>query len=169
MKKLLNTPLTINDIEFRVQSITAKGAIILPYKNARVDMQRLDEAVGAVNWQREHRIINGQNYCVVSIYDETKNAWVSKMDVGTESNTEAVKGAASDAFKRTCFNWGIGRELYDYPLIFIKLKHEEIANQKGITYNLRNWKWKSRFANGKLVYLGGHDGKTIRYEYGSRS
>jgi len=165
---LLTKPLTIDEIEFRVQSINAKGAIILPYKDARADMIRLDEAVGANNWKREHKVINGHNYCIVSIWDQDKNQWVDKMDVGTESNTEAVKGEASDAFKRACFNWGIGRELYDYPLIFVKLTNEELANTKIFQYRLRDWKWHSEFDNGKLTYLGAHDGKTIRFEYGKR-
>jgi len=169
MKKTLTTPLTIDEIEFRVQSINAKGAIILPYKDARADMNRLDEVVGEVNWQREHKMIDGNNYCIVSIWDQSKDRWVSKMDVGTESNTEAVKGGASDAFKRACFNWGIGRELYDYPLIFVKLTNEERANSKLFQYGLRNWRWHSEFDDsGKLTYLGAHDGKTIRFEHGKR-
>lgn len=168
MKKL-TTPLTIDEIEFRVQSINAKGAIILPYKDARADMIRLDEAVGSLNWKREHVVIDGNNYCIVSIYDSEKQQWISKMDVGTESNTEAVKGQSSDAFKRACFNWGIGRELYDYPLIFVSLTNEERANTKIFQYQLRNWKWHSEFdSNGKLTYLGAHDGKKLRYEYGKR-
>ena len=46
--------------------------------------------------------------------------WVCKEDTGTESNTEAEKGLASDSFKRAGFNWGIGRELYTAPLIYVK-------------------------------------------------
>lgn len=167
--KELTRPLSIDEIEFRVQSINAKGAIILPYKDARADMNRLDEAVGAANWKREHQVIDGHNYCIVSIWDDTKNQWVSKMDVGTESNTEAVKGEASDAFKRACFNWGIGRELYDYPLIFVQLTNEEKANNKMFQFGLRKWKWHSEFQSGKLTYLGAHDGKSIRFEYGKRN
>lgn len=168
MKKTLTTPLTIDEIEFRVQSVNAKGAIILPYKDARADMKRLDEVVGEANWKREHKSIDGNNYCIISIWDKTKDQWVSKMDVGTESNTEAIKGAASDAFKRAGFNWGIGRELYDYPLIFVKLTNEERANSKLFQYKLRNWKWYSEFEDNKLTYLGAHDGNAIRFEWGKR-
>ena len=116
----LSEPLSIENIEFRVQSINKGGyATILAYKDARVDMQRLDEAVGALNWKREHCREN--HNCIVSIWNEATGQWVSKEDTGTESNTEQQKGLASDSFKRACFNWGIGRELYDYPLIQIKL------------------------------------------------
>jgi hypothetical protein len=78
-----------------------------------------------MNWQREHTIIDGNLYCTVSIWDDQKNAWVSKQDVGTKSNTEEEKGQASDSFKRACFNWGIGRELYTAPRIIVQLNEGE--------------------------------------------
>ena len=56
-----------------------------------------------------------------------------KQDVGTESNTEKEKGQASDSFKRACFNWGIGRELYSSPFIWITLDSKEINNGKCYT------------------------------------
>ncbi len=109
--------LTAEDIEVRVQSAKANGVILLLYKNARVDMNILDEAVGAENWQREHYECKGNLFCRVGI--STDSEWVWKSDCGTESNTEAQKGEASDSFKRACFNWGIGRELYTSPFIWI--------------------------------------------------
>lgn len=111
--------LRADEIEARVQSVKEKGLVLLLYKNARVDMEMLDETVGCMNWERKHEIIDGRLYCTVSIYDERTNRWVSKQDVGTESNTEKEKGQASDSFKRACFNWGIGRELYSSPFIWI--------------------------------------------------
>jgi len=86
-------------------------------------MQRLDEVVGALNWKREHTRENKN--CIVSIYNPDTKEWISKEDTGTESMSEAEKGLASDSFKRACFNWGIGRELYDYPVIQVKLNSEE--------------------------------------------
>lgn len=112
--------LTIDDIECRVSTVTANGCSLLLYKDARCDMKILDETVGPENWQREHIVINGNLFCNVSIYDEDKKQWITKQDVGTESNTEKEKGQASDSFKRACFNWGIGRELYTAPHIWIK-------------------------------------------------
>lgn len=101
---------------------SVKGCSILLYKDARCDMRLLDEVVGQMNWKREHRSIDGRLYCTVSIYDKDRGEWVSKEDVGVESRTEAEKGQASDAFKRACFNWGIGRELYTAPFIWISGK-----------------------------------------------
>ena len=106
-----------DDIELRVGMANAKGFSLLLYKNARVDMQLLDETVGSMNWQREHYRDNAN--CIVSIWDDKKEAWVSKEDTGTESQTEREKGLASDSFKRACVNWGIGRELYTAPFIWV--------------------------------------------------
>lgn len=121
--------LKANEIDCRIQSLNEKngnvGAVVLLYKDARVDMRLLDEVVGAMNWKREHEIIGDRLYCTVSIYNQQTGEWVGKSDVGTESNTEKEKGQASDSFKRACFNWGIGRELYSAPFTYINLQSNE--------------------------------------------
>lgn len=109
--------LRADEIECRVSTINERGLSLLLYKDARCDMNILDETVGALNWQRSHSRDNAN--CTVSIWDKDKSAWVSKEDTGTESYTEKEKGLASDSFKRACFNWGIGRELYTAPFIWI--------------------------------------------------
>lgn len=114
--------LTANDVECRIKKITNEGAVLLLYKTARVDMRILDEVYGVMNWQRRHEVINGNLFCTISVWDSEKSQWVNKQDVGTESNAEAEKGQASDAFKRAGFAWGIGRELYDAPFIWISGK-----------------------------------------------
>ena len=120
--------LTADDIEVRVQSVKQNGLVLLLYKNARVDMNILDETVGPENWQREHYECKGNLFCRVGI--RCNDAWVWKSDCGVESNTEAQKGEASDSFKRACFNWGIGRELYTSPFIWIPSTKCNIANGK---------------------------------------
>jgi hypothetical protein len=109
--------LGVDEIDCRVNQIRENGLTILLYKDARCDQNILDETVGPMNWQRFHSRDNAN--CTVQIWDTEKQQWVSKEDVGTPSNTEADKGLASDSFKRACFNWGIGRELYSAPFIFI--------------------------------------------------
>lgn len=111
--------LRATDIDCRVSTINQKGCSILLYKDARVDQNILDESVGPFNWKREHSVVGDCFTCTVSIWDDTKGQWISKQDVGTESYTEAQKGMASDSFKRACFNWGIGRELYTAPFVWI--------------------------------------------------
>lgn len=125
MIKLNFRTLHADEIECRVGTVTEKGCSLLLYKNARVDMALMDEVVGPLNWTRTHELINGNLFCTVSVRDEDNNVWVSKQDVGVESYTEKEKGQASDAFKRACVNWGIGRELYTSPFIWINLKTDE--------------------------------------------
>ena len=55
--------LKAEDIEVRVQSVRENGALLLLYKNARVDMNILDDTVGAQNWQREHYECKGNLLC----------------------------------------------------------------------------------------------------------
>ena len=133
--------LTPSDVELRVSQIqqTNYGCYVtlLCYKDARCDMKVLDAVFGPMNWTRTHEIINGNLFCTVSIWDEVKEQWIAKQDVGVESNTEAAKGQASDSFKRACTNVGIGRELYESPEIRFKLNDGEItmgANGKPKTY-----------------------------------
>lgn len=128
--------LTAGEIECRVAQ-TGKGSNgpwcqILIYKDARVDQKLLDEVVGPMNWKDSYELINGSLYCTVSLWDKEKKEWISKQNVGSESNTEKEKGQASDAFKRACFNWGLGRELYTAPKdVFITLKEKEYYEKDG--------------------------------------
>lgn len=115
--------LTADEIDVRVSTVGEKGVSLLLYKDARCDMNILDETVGQMNWQRKHSRENAN--CIVSIWDENKKQWIEKEDTGTESFTEKEKGLASDSFKRACFNWGIGRELYTSPFISANVETEQ--------------------------------------------
>lgn len=129
--------LTASEIDCRVSTINEKGLTLLLYKDARVDMNILDETFGVTGWQRKHEVIGGNLYCTVSIWDAEKQQWISKQDVGVESYTEKEKGQASDSFKRACFNIGIGRELYTAPFIWIGADKFKLTqkNNKYITYD----------------------------------
>ena len=167
----LKKPLPIESIDFRIQSINKGGyATILAYKDARVDMNRLNDVCGVLGWQREHSRDNKN--CIVSIWDDANKQWVKKEDTGTESNAEAQKGLASDSFKRACFNLGIGIELYDYPLISVKLNSNEFKVENGKVkptwdLKLKEWVWFSQFIDNKLSYLACKDNKgNLRLKYG---
>lgn len=121
--------LAAEEIEVRVAQVKENGASLLLYKDARVDQNILDETVGPMNWMRRHARDNAN--CIVSIWDNEKQMWVDKEDTGVESNTEKEKGLASDSFKRACFNWGIGRELYTSPFIWIPADKMNISNYGG--------------------------------------
>lgn len=124
MEKLKFRELREDEIECRIATVKSNGVSILLYKDARCDMNILDETVGPENWQRSHSRDNAN--CIVSIWDEKKQQWIYKEDTGKESFTEKEKGLASDSFKRACFNWGIGRELYTAPFIWIPSEKCEI-------------------------------------------
>lgn len=128
MKNIEFRTLRADEIDCRVAMISEKGLSLLLYKDARVDQNILDETVGCMNWQRSHSRENAN--CTISIWDEDKNQWVSKEDTGVESMTEKEKGLASDSFKRAAFNWGIGRELYSAPFIWIGKENAQIVQGK---------------------------------------
>lgn len=113
--------LTRDEIECRVGQVAKTESIsLLLYKDARVDQKILDESFGMFGWQKRYERDNkGNLFCIVSV-KSPDGEWIEKSDVGTESNMESIKGEASDAFKRACFNWGIGRELYTAPQIWVK-------------------------------------------------
>lgn len=114
-------PLRADEVEARISTYKeGMGLSLLLYKDARCDMRVLDETVGPECWQREHYECKGNLFCRVGIKLKEWPDWIWKSDCGSESNTEAQKGEASDSFKRACFNWGLGRELYTAPFIWVK-------------------------------------------------
>lgn len=165
-------PLRADEIECRVGAQNAGGCSLLLYKDARCDMRLLDETVGAENWMRSHKMIGDELYCKVSIYDTLRMQWVSKEDVGTESRTEAVKGRASDAFKRACFNWGIGRELYTAPFIWVEFREGDTYTKVGSTM-VKNGRFKVadiQYKDGAISYLSIIDTSgNVRYTYGKKA
>ena len=125
--------LRADEIECRVGVVNEKGLSLLLFKDARVDQKILDETFTPFGWRRTHQSIDGNLYCTVEIWDEEKRQWIAKQDVGTTSYSEKEKGQASDSFKRACFNWGLGRELYTAPFIWISAGIASIQ-QKGDRY-----------------------------------
>ena len=122
--------LKADEIDVRVQGVyDGKGVVLLLYKDARVDMNILDETIGNMNWKKSYSRDNAN--CVVSIYDEDKKEWIEKEDTGTESFAEKEKGLASDSFKRSCFAWGIGRELYTAPFIWVNWEDLQVVGEEG--------------------------------------
>lgn len=126
--------LRADEIECRAASVSEKGMSILLYKDARVDQRILDETFGMFGWKRSHQCMDGNLYCTVEVFDREKGCWIAKQDVGTVGNYEKEKSQASDSFKRACFNWGIGRELYSAPFIWISSMDAEIRKKDGKFY-----------------------------------
>lgn len=138
--------LRAEEIECRISTINEKGLSLLLFKDARVDQRLLDEVFTPFGWKRTHQMIDGNLYCTVEIWDKEKQQWIGKQDVGTASYSEKEKGQASDSFKRACFNWGIGRELYTAPFIWIPVEKAAIQ-RKGDKYTNYN-----RFSVSSISY-----------------
>lgn len=161
--------LTADDVECRVQSMSKDNttAFLLLYKDARVDMRILDEVFGAMNWQRHHSRDNAN--CIISVWDEDKRQWVEKEDTGTESQTEAAKGIASDSFKRAGFNWGIGRELYDAPFIAVDMSKDEFNKFGKLTTRFKVKEMSYNEQTRQFDTLKIVDGKgNVRFELGKK-
>ena len=163
-----------DEIECRIGTISEKGLSLLLYTDARAAMKMLDETFGCLNWKRSHQMIGNSLYCTVSVWDNDKQQWVTKSDVGTESYTEKEKGQASDSFKRACVSWGIGRELYTAPYIWISANKVNIQRKgdKLLTYDkfrMSNISYNDNREivgltivnqNGEIVYSSGQSERT---------
>lgn len=130
--------LRADEIECRVATCNKNGVSLLLYKDARCDMNILDETLGAMNWQRDHKELKGVIYAGVGIFNPPMDDWVWKWDAGAESYTEKEKGEASDSFKRACVNWGIGRELYTSPFIWVKAADTKLEKDDNGKYKCKD-------------------------------
>lgn len=117
----LREQLREEDIDWRIQSVgkNNKGkwwAKIVPYADARMLMDRLDEAVGPGNWQDHFRPAptkDGGVLCAIGI--KIDGEWVWKEDGAPNTEIEKVKGGFTTSFRRTAVKWDIMgiRALYD--------------------------------------------------------
>lgn len=121
-----------DEIQVRPTNTNYKGkATLLLYKDARVDANILDETFTPYGWASNYKTLDGVTYCGVALRDKDTDTWIWKWDSGSnENNFEAEKATASDAFKRACFKWGLGRELYNTPKINIKCPDDYYYNDK---------------------------------------
>lgn len=164
--------LRADEIDCRISQCNQYGVGLLLYKDARCDQNILDETVGPMNWMRHHSRDNAN--CIVSIWDAEKKQWVEKEDTGTESFTEKEKGLASDSFKRACFNWGIGRELYTAPNMFVFSKDLKTLKKED-WQGKEKWTCKDNFivtdieySNDRIVFVRVFNTKAEDYiEFGT--
>ena len=153
MEELKFRNLRADELDVRVGEKRNGKMSLQIYKDARVDANILDETVGRFNWSRKFERLGETLFCTVGIYSKEHNALIYKEDAGAPSNFEKEKGEASDAFKRACFGWGIGRSLYTAPKIMIpesnathkvsKIDYDENGRICGL--QIVDW-------NGKVVY-----------------
>lgn len=164
--------LRADEIECRTASVSEKGVSILLYKDARVDQKILDETFGMFGWKRSHQCIDGNLYCTVEVFDKENGCWVAKQDVGTVGNYEKEKSQASDSFKRACFNWGIGRELYTAPCIWVSARDTELGQKDGRFYcrdcfSVSSISYNNNREIVSLAIVNDSKGKKPVFEFGS--
>lgn len=163
--------LKADEIECRVAQVSAKGCSLLLYKTARVDRAILDEEFGQMNWQNDFKVIDGKMYGGIGVSRNNNGTteWIWKWDAGIESNTEAIKGEASDCFKRAGFKWGIGIELYSAPFIFVQCETIKEGNKYKLVnpyvkYNVSEISYADNGDIDKLKIVD--DKKNVVYEMG---
>lgn len=152
MKDIKIRALKADEIECKVAQVSAKGVQLLLYKDARCDKRILDETFGMMKWADCYSEIKGNLYCSIMLYDEETGMWIQKQDCGVESAFgDKEKGEASDAFKRACFNVGIGRELY--TKIFIWINAETVPSGKKDKSGKDIYKLKDQFKSWCVSYI----------------
>ena len=156
--------LKAEEVGARVNCTKENGLSLVLFIDARTVMDKLDEAVGPMNWKREHRTVGDSIYCKISIRNNETGEWISKEDVGSASPASAEKGESSDSFKRAGVCWGIGRELYSSPFIWIKKGDYQTQND---TFKVTAFEC----TNGVITYLRIKNMKTRKevFCYGSKA
>ena len=169
-------PIPIKDVSFRVQSVYKGGyATIIAYKNARIDMKRLDTLFPG-QWRKEYKEVGGKIFCGIGIRiypEDSTDKYEWRWDIGSsEGEISPEKAQASDSFKRAAFSWGIGRELYDYPMINLKLRDDEYlmtGERYRPTYSLKlkEWRWDVKYDEHNTVnHLEAFDERgALRYSF----
>jgi len=120
----LQEPFREDEIEWRIGSTTRdkKMGLALPYVTNRAIQNRLDEIFGSFGWRNEFKEWKGDSQlCGISIQNPLTGEWITKWDGADNSNMEAVKGGLSDAMKRSAYQWGIGRYLYDLSQVWCEI------------------------------------------------
>jgi hypothetical protein len=124
---ILKKPIQPHEIEWRVSNSKNGKIHVVPYITNRCVMDRFDEAFTPAGWQNtfsEWRTKGVKAGIGVYLEDE----WIWKYDGADESNIEPTKGGFSDSMKRVAVQWGIGRDLYNYPAVYIEADGGYIPN-----------------------------------------
>jgi|DEB0MinimDraft_10_1074344.scaffolds.fasta_scaffold01477_13 ribosomal protein L15 len=133
----LTAKINPHEIQWRIQSAKNGKTTVVPYLTNRCVMERFDEEFGAMHWKNEFVEWRGKGVkCGISARNEQSGEWVTKYDGADETNIESTKGGFSDSMKRAAVQWGLGRDLYEYPMIqiegeirFLSREHERELNK----------------------------------------
>jgi hypothetical protein len=103
------------EVKFKPQTVAGNRALAVPFVDARVIQDRLDDVLGVMGWQDSYECLpDGSVVCRLRI--RLGAEWITKEDVGGQSEQpdegDRRKAAFSDALKRAAVKFGIGRYLY---------------------------------------------------------
>lgn len=139
--KQLREPFPSSAIQWRVGSKNqdqTRGKA-LPYIDARVVQNRLDDIVGPGNWKNRYTevIVDGKLLAVrCALAVKIGNEWVEKEDGAHLDNIQtfddaekAIKGVYSDAEKRAAVQWGIGRYLYEFDAPWVEIDGNRLLSK----------------------------------------
>ena len=122
--KQLKNPFDPKFVKFRLgaTNVDKTKGIALAYVDSREVMKRLDDVCGVGGWQDKYIPVDGGFICEISIL--INNVWVTKSNAAGNTKLEAIKGGASDAFKRAASVWGVGRYLYYLPNAWVAIRQQ---------------------------------------------
>jgi hypothetical protein len=118
LTQALADPFEPTEVKFKPAVVSGNRAMALAYVDARVIQDRLDEALGPMNWQDDYECLpDGSVVCRLRL--RLGDEWITKVDVGGPSEQQdggdRLKAAFSDALKRAAVKFGVGRYLYRLP------------------------------------------------------
>lgn len=131
----LREPFPPEDIDFRPGATTKDGkkALALGYVNARAVMDRLDKLVGPENWTYTYEPLHVSNDGVLRLAKAVLTIYgIRKEDIGEASRTSPSMGCVSHGLKRVAVQWGMGRDLYDLPQVWLDLDGNSRFNPQDI-------------------------------------
>ena len=108
-------PFAQKDVELKPTATTRdkNRALASPYADMRVYFARLDKICGPEHWSHTITLSERGAVCALTIFGVTKSACGDyPRDAGDEN---AATSAESQAFKRACVAFGLGRYLYNFP------------------------------------------------------
>lgn len=139
IKAELERPFPVDKIHWRVGATTSdkKKGIALAYIDARHVMRRLDDVMGPC-WQNKYTLSDGRLLiCEITLL--INGIWLTRSNGAGDTDVEAEKGKASDAFKRAAVQWGIARYLYSLPNEWVKIEPAGKSYKLAEIPNLPKW------------------------------
>jgi hypothetical protein len=108
-------PFARADIELKPTATTQDKtrALASPYADMRVYFARLDKICGPEHWSHTITLSERGAVCALTIFGVTKSACGDYPRDASDEN--AATSAESQAFKRACVAFGLGRYLYNFP------------------------------------------------------